>query len=87
MFIVHNDNPNHIFQTFSSIDKSQLKSVSFYETEQEAREKVGKKVELIFLEKQEAIGHMPEETRVIDSNGMEGNIPTPIEELINTFHY
>ena len=86
MFIVHNDNPNHIFQTFSLIDKSQLKSVSFYETEQEAREKVGEKVELIFLEKQEAVGHITEETLVIDSNGMKGNTPTPIEEIINIFH-
>lgn len=86
MFIVHNDNPNHIFQTFSVLDESKLQSVSFYETEQEAREKVGTEAELIFLEKQEAVGHMAEETLVIDGVGFEGTLPSTIEQVINTFH-
>jgi predicted oxidoreductase (fatty acid repression mutant protein) len=86
MFIVHNDNPNHIFETYSELNKSLLQSVSFYETKEEASEHTNTSAELIFLEKQEAVGHMKEETFVIDNIGFEGNMPKPIEEVINTFH-
>lgn len=86
MFIVHNDNQKHIFQTHSQLDTAKLGAVSLFATEKEAMEKVGAKAEIIFLEKLEAIGHMAEETNVIDSSGCSANMPFPIEEVINTFH-
>jgi hypothetical protein len=86
MFIVHNENQKHIFQTFSQVDGNKLDSVTTYTTEEQAREKVGAKAEVIFLEKLDAIGHMPEETNVIDSSGCSAVMTSPIEEVINTFH-
>jgi hypothetical protein len=41
---------------------------------------------IIFLEKFDAIGHMAEETNVIDGSGYSAVMPLPIEEVINTFH-
>lgn len=86
MFIVHNDNQKHIFQTFSQVDSNKLQSVTTYTTEEQAREKTGAKAEIIFLEKFDAVGHMAEETNVIDGSGCSAVMPSPIEEVINTFH-
>lgn len=85
MFIIHNANTNHIFQTFSQLDTTKLDATTFA-TEEEAREQAGQKAQLIFLEKLDAIGHMAEETEVVDAEGYTATMPSTIEEVINTFH-
>lgn len=97
MYLVKNENPQHVFQIVSDyngnypVKISELKNVVQFDNELTAKQYVSDILsydnpEIISLEKFQATRFTQEETQVIDSEGLSITMPYSLEEVINTFH-